>query len=273
MEISCGSIAKYMLNDFYRLKATELTLLLHEGRVFLNKHKPSIGFLGESILRNFLSSCLPSKYNVTSGFIVCNEQISHQCDIIIYDGSSYAPLAKFGDIEVVSSESVVAIIEVKNSIKYDSFRKTLKDFEILGQMSIQNKYVFIYSSVLPKTVESYFYNKSENRDRVEVFDVDAYPKYDHGSFQYLPTAIVSVCSNYVLKQNLVVNDRDMYGYSAYRYLYPVGSGFHSVSCIQLFLGMIMENCSVGDNNCEINDMHELDFESLQVIYNFGLWDC
>lgn len=272
MKKSCSNIAKYALNDYYRSKANELTLLLEEGRTFLNKHKPSIGFWGESILRNFLRDNLPSKYNVTSGFIVYKEQISHQCDIIIYNGASYAPLAKYGDIEIIHSESVTAIIEVKNSIKYDTFKKTLKDFEILGQMGVQNKYLFIYSSVLPKTIESYFYDRNGNSDDIKVFTTDTHPKYDHGDFQYLPTAIVSIRSNYILCQDLVVKNRDMYGYAAYRYIYPVDDKVHSVSSIQLFLGMIMEDCSANNDKSKIDDAHKLAFDALQIIYDFGLWD-
>lgn len=281
MKTSCGSIAQYALNDFYRLKANELTLLLEEGRTFLSKHKPSIGFWGESILRNFLRDSLPSKYNITSGFIVYKEQISHQCDIIIYDGASYAPLAKYGDIEIIPNESVTAIIEVKNSIKYDTFKKTLKDFELLGQMGVKNKYLFIYSSVLPKTIETYFYERNKNNDQINILTTDTHPQYGHGDFQYLPTAIVSIRSNYILCQDLVVNNRDMYGYTAYRYTYPVDNNIHSVSSIQLFLGMIMEDCSTNNGTNKIDvpqyldssiSSQELAFDSLQIVYDFGLWD-
>ena len=272
METMNNRIAKYALNDFFRLKANELTLLLEEGQVFLSKHKPSIGFWGESILRNFLRESLPSKYNVTSGFVEHRGQISHQCDIIIYDKSSYAPLAKYGDIEIISKESVAAIIEVKNSVKYDTFQKTLGDFEVLGQMGIQNKYVFIYSSIQPKTIESYFYSRAGSNDGIELIVSDVNSKYDNGDFQYLPTAIVSIRSNYILCQDLVVNDRDMFGYTAYRYTYPIGNEVHTVSSIQLFLGMIMEDCAVSNDESTVEETYKLDFDSLQIIHSFGLWD-
>lgn len=272
MKTLYNHIAKYALNDLYRLKATELTLLLEEGQVFLSKHKPSIGFCGESILRNFLKDSLPSKYNVTSGFISHKNQLSHQCDIIIYDKISYAPLAKYGDIEIIPKESVTAIIEVKNSIKYDTFQKTLGDFEILGQMGIQNKYVFIYSSIQPKTIESYFYGRNGGNDNMRSVASNVYSKYDNGDFQYLPIAIVSIRSNYILCQDLVVNTRDMYGYTAYRYTYPIDNKIHIISSIQLFLGMIMENCTYSNDESTIDKSHNLNFDSLQMIYNFGLWD-
>ena len=264
-------IKKYARNKFFRLKANELTLLLEEGFVFLSKHKPSIGFWGESIVRNFLRENLPSKYNVASGFVEHKGQISNQCDIIIYDRSSYAPLAKYGDIEIISSESVTTIIEVKNSVKYETFQKTLEDFKILGQMGIQNKYMFVFSSIQPKTIESYFYDRVGSNDEIKLIVSDVNPKYDHGDFHYLPTAIVSIRSNYILCQDLVVNNRDMFGYTAYRYTYPVGDKVDTISSIQLFLGMILEDCSI-HNDIKIDDAHELAFEALQIIHEFGLWD-
>ncbi len=272
METMNNRIVKYALNDFFRLKANELILLLEEGQVFLSKHKPSIGFWGESIVRNFLRDNLPSKYNVASGFVEHKGKISHQCDIIIYDKSSYAPLAKYGDIEIISKESVAAIIEVKNSVKYDTFQKTLRDFEILGQMGIQNKYVFIFSSILPKTIESYFYDRTESNDNMRIVASNVYSKYDNGDFQYLPTAIVSIRGNYILCQDFVVNNREMYGYTAYRYTYPIGNKAHIVSSIQLFLGMIMEDYTVSNEEFTIGETRKLNFNSLQIIYSFGLWN-
>lgn len=272
MAISRVSLEKYALNDFYRSHAEKLEKQIQNGMLYLSQHKPSIGSWGEYVLQDFLQQYLSSDFKVTSGFIMHKDKMSHQCDIIIYNPSKNEPIATFGYIEIIPSDSVCAVIEVKTSIRHNTFQKTLKDFEILGQMGVQNKYLFIYSSVLPKTIETYFYDRNGNSDDIKVVTIDAHPKYDNGDFQYLPTAIVSIRRNYILCQDLVAKNRDMYGYTAYRYTYPNDNKVRSVSSIQLFLGMIMEDCSVNNDKSKIDDAHELAFDALQIIYDFGLWD-
>ena len=273
MAISRKSLEKYALNDFFESQAKKLYEQIEMGELYLCKHKPSIGSWGEYILQNFLQQYLSSDFKVTSGFIMYKGQMSHQCDIIIYNPNKSKPIATFGYIEIISSDAVSVVIEVKTSIRHNTFQKTLKDFEILGLMGIEKKYLFIYSSVLPQTIETYFYDRNKNNDEIEFFiTTNTHSKYDHGDFQYLPTAIVSIRSNYILCQDLVVNNRDMYGYTAYRYTYPVDNKVHIVSSIQLFLGMIMEDCSANNDKSKIDDTHELAFDSLQIIYDFGLWN-
>lgn len=274
MAISRVSLEKYALNDFYRSHAEKLEKQIQNGMLYLSKHKPSVGSWGEYVLQDFLQQYLSSDFKVTSGFIMHKDKMSHQCDIIVYNPSKSKPIATFGYIEIIPSCAVCAVIEVKTSIRHNTFQKTLKDFKILWQLGVQNKYLFIYSSVLPKTIETYFYDRNGNRnsDDINFFTTDTYPKYDHGDFQYLPTAIVSIRGNYILCQDLVVNNRDMYGYTAYRYEYPNDNKVHSVSSIQLFLGMIKEDCSANNDKSKIDDSHELAFDALQIIYDFGLWD-
>ena len=109
-----------MTNEFYRLKAQDFLNELSQAQQLIS-HNPSRGYVGEEILREFLNTSLPSCAKVTQGFIIQGETLSPQCDIIIYDHSNYAPMYSFGNIDLIHSESVYCVIEVKTNINKTSF--------------------------------------------------------------------------------------------------------------------------------------------------------
>ena len=84
-------LGAYANNESYRENAENLYTEISLARKVLSIHKPSIGYWGELVLRNFLRNHLSPNVKVTSGFIfhkdnVNSEEVkSHQCDIIIYD--------------------------------------------------------------------------------------------------------------------------------------------------------------------------------------------
>lgn len=83
----------------------------------LIKNAVALGTENESILREFLRNYIPNHYSVGHGFIFKNDQeISSQCDIIIYDSHFFPPLFKRGDFVILSPESVMSVIEVKTKI-------------------------------------------------------------------------------------------------------------------------------------------------------------
>ena len=55
--------------EYYRSKAECLLTQINDGREFLSHHKPSLGFLGEHLLRGFLRENLPNDVKVTQGFV------------------------------------------------------------------------------------------------------------------------------------------------------------------------------------------------------------
>ena len=156
-----------MLSEYYRLYAEELHNKLLQIRQFVKNHNLTIGLFAEEILRDFLRHALPQKVNISQGFIMGEKTISPQCDIIIYDSYNYAPLFRTSTSVIVQAESVIAVIEVKTSIRGKEFMKVLKDFSIFCQLGIVNKYLFIYNSCNIKTLQSYFYydhNKKKNNN-------------------------------------------------------------------------------------------------------------
>ena len=90
---------RIQLNEYYRLKAKELSLSFVQMHSLIKEHNLSRGLIGESILRCFLQKVLPDIAKVSQGFVECNGVLSHQCDIIIYDRIHYVPLYSYGEIE------------------------------------------------------------------------------------------------------------------------------------------------------------------------------
>lgn len=264
------------INYYYELKAKELATQLECARLFFKNHKPSYGFSGEAILRNFLSCNLLTRYKVSQGFVQnVKQEISPQCDIIIYDSLNYAPIAKFGEIEVIPSLAVLATIEVKTSVNKDSFQLALKNNVLLNELGVNNNYLFVFNSVYPKTMENYFYSKKRDSRLI----------YDHGC--YLPNGIVSLDKNYYYQFGYVqstngipedivieygVEGRDMMGYIAWQLIYKNDelNKYSYVSALQLFLSDLYS--SIGLSNQE----YLYDFDSVVDMSNkhqFGLWDC
>lgn len=67
-------------------------------------HNLSTGTANETILREFLSTHAPEKFAVGEGFI-CNpfedNQVSKQCDVLIYDKNNFPLVYSVGSIKVV----------------------------------------------------------------------------------------------------------------------------------------------------------------------------
>lgn len=98
------------INEEFRLMNKKLKNLV--------RNRTALGLENESILREFLKNYVPKHYSVGHGFIFKNHnEISNQCDILVYDSSFFPPLFKQGDFVVLSPESVMNVIEVKTEIK------------------------------------------------------------------------------------------------------------------------------------------------------------
>lgn len=79
------------------------------------KHSGDRGSEREAALKAFLMQYMPTKYSIGSGQIVDTEgNISHQCDIVIYDNFN-CPLLLVGEnAQIFTAESVYGVIEVKS---------------------------------------------------------------------------------------------------------------------------------------------------------------
>ena len=86
------------------------------------KHGPTVGSYREDLLRSVLRKHLPERYHVATGFIYGFER---QLDILIYDRVDHAPLFREGDLVIVPSEAVRAVIEVKTTLSTATLRDSL----------------------------------------------------------------------------------------------------------------------------------------------------
>ena len=222
-------------NEFYRLRAKELSLALTQMRTLIKEHNLSRGLIGESILRDFLQKVLPAFAKVGQGFVEYNGMLSNQCDIIIYDSLHYSPLYSFGEIEIVPSQAVVAVIEVKTNITPKRFGDVLFAFEKLSQLRVPNKYLFIFNGCNVHKIKSYFYGKhvpSYGRDEGQEL-------YDHDNYESLPDAIISLEPDfYLAKGHYQDNNRDMKGYMSFSI---VDNTDKEMACIQKFVEDL-KNC-------------------------------
>lgn len=136
-----------MLSEYYRLYVEELHNKLLQIRQIVKNHNLTIGLFAEEMLRDFLRQALPQKVSISQGFIMNENTISPQCDIIIYDSYNYAPIFRTSTSVIVPPDSVIAVVEVKTSIRGKEFMKVLRDFSIFYQLGIMNKYLFNVSSI------------------------------------------------------------------------------------------------------------------------------
>lgn len=109
MDITSPEKYLNLIKDEFFTKINRVTLF--------TKHAPSIGFGNEEILRNFLKTHIPERFAVGTGFIFLNNNnVSRQCDLLIYDKVNYAPLFKEGDFVIIHPEAVAAVVEVKTTL-------------------------------------------------------------------------------------------------------------------------------------------------------------
>ena len=219
-------------NEFFRLKAEELLNRLKQVKTIVSKHNLTIGQIAEGILRAFLKEVCPNKVQVAQGFIYKDNNISTQCDIIIYDSLNYSPLFTWDDLIVIDSNAVLVVIEVKVSIREKDFNKTINDFELLEAMGVCNKFLFIYNAPLLKTLKNYFFPSIDCDS--PIFSTNL--KYDHDSYKKLPYAIVGLNKAYYLQKGYADVGRDMLGYNSF---ILVDEENKEISCIEEFVSAIL----------------------------------
>ena len=258
-------------NQLFRDKLLELQKQLEQARCMIPNHRPSFGFVTEAILRNFLKLVLPQKVTVGQGFVECGGELSYQCDIILYDAINYAPLYSCGEIVVVPSGSVYAVIEVKTSIDSKRFGDTLYAFDRLTRLRVINKFLFVYNGCKIGTLHKYFFGKN-----VPVHEHG----YDYDNYECLPEAIVSLNKDgkdYYLAKGLVVTDtRDMLGYMSFK---TYDNTNKSIACLQEFVDKIIEIVSLETVKDAIPPLFETSIgenpdslKTMMVNGGFGLFD-
>jgi hypothetical protein len=84
----------------------------------------------KTLIRELLRKYLPARFGLTRGEIVSsNDEVSAECDAIIYDALESPALYTNEDYQIVPVEAVYAVIEVKSHLDSDELEKTFKNFQ------------------------------------------------------------------------------------------------------------------------------------------------
>ncbi|MGF6774867.1 DUF6602 domain-containing protein [Paraburkholderia sp. GAS334] len=113
----------------------ECEALQDRVRYFIDDgHWPTDGAWKESILRALISRTIPSTFSVASGFVLTESGPSKQIDVLVYD-NTIPVLYRGGDLVFVTPSACAAIIEVKSSLRANSFlaaiQKVADDSELI----------------------------------------------------------------------------------------------------------------------------------------------
>lgn len=151
-------------------KAQEFVARQNRIQAFV-KHNLSSGTANEAILRQFLLEHAPKNIDVGEGFICDPSQkneVSKQCDILVYDQGTYPLVYSDEPIKVVWPEAAKMVIEVKTQFGKSDIESALENIksarmineQIIGVIfafqSISQKWVRIHlKELLPKISNSF----------------------------------------------------------------------------------------------------------------------
>ena len=102
------------------------------------RHTGEYGMYRESIVRNFLKFIVPSSLDISTGFLITSmEDVSTQCDIVIFD-SGMTPLYQGGEHQrFFPIESVFCVGEVKSTLSKPELAAALNKLAKIKSLSEQ----------------------------------------------------------------------------------------------------------------------------------------
>lgn len=122
------------------------------AKVLRDAHFPSLGTYKERLLAETIRRYLPGSVEVGTGFVLfpCEDTsppggeknderhnksaftLSRQCDILIFDSTSFPPVFRDGDFVVLRPEAVKAVIEVKGALSLKEAKHLIDSFVDFG---------------------------------------------------------------------------------------------------------------------------------------------
>lgn len=221
----------------YRKLAKVFLRRIEEARQYFSNHKPSIGFVGEYILRNSLHTLVSQSYGICQGFVTYKGEISRQCDVIIYTKGKKSIHKSYGELKIVNAESVAAVIEVKSSLSKKTFYTTLKAFEKLYSLRVPNCFLFVYGTLSRRRMSDWLFSYKYPYLCTEQHLVTESYLYDWPDMEWLPNSILALESNKYFKLGHISADNgDWGGYTA---LNIKDGKDATISCLQEFFSDII----------------------------------
>ena len=105
----------------------------HSGEIFHSEanrngllHAGEFGIYREGIVKNYISSFIPQRLRVESGFVISSEgEVSNQADVVIYDHYE-TPIIELGKGQIFYPiETTVAVGEIKSDLKKSQLKTAL----------------------------------------------------------------------------------------------------------------------------------------------------
>lgn len=132
--------------DYQRSISNELISVKDRVRYFIDGHHwGEDGRYKEIILSHTLRQHLPESVSVGTGFVVRDDKLTKQIDIVVYR-NDFPPMFKQDDFIIAPSESVLGIIEVKSKITTknvkDAIYKATENGRIIGKGKFNGIFAF-----------------------------------------------------------------------------------------------------------------------------------
>lgn len=119
---------------FHKSIAAELKFAKDRVRDLIrDRHWQTDGEHKEAVLRSVIRRHLPNSMIMGTGFVVSEQSVSTQIDILIVHGS-LPVLFREGHLMIVTPEAVRAVIEVKTRLETTKYTKTIKKLKRIAVM-------------------------------------------------------------------------------------------------------------------------------------------
>jgi uncharacterized protein DUF6602 len=116
----------------------ELWLGFHRAGV--QKHSASKGRTREDAIAAFLAGRLPDRFGVTTGEAIdAREHRTGQLDVVIFDRNTTAPLLAESSGDLLPSEGLLAVVEVKSILTLDELRTCARAAKALSELEPDGK--------------------------------------------------------------------------------------------------------------------------------------
>lgn len=140
------------------LQGVSKKLLIDFESSAIANHQVVKGDFREGALKTFLNgSRMPEKYKIGSGEICdSHQQVSKQCDLIVYDRDEGVPLYAGDEVQIFPIEVVYGVVEVKSGLSKVELLKGLENIKSVKKLLAESSKVTTVRSGRHKSYEGPF---------------------------------------------------------------------------------------------------------------------
>lgn len=109
-------------------------------------HNQEYGVYREKLCKDFIKFFIPQSYDISDGFVINNnDEVSHQCDIIIYD-RNFTPLLQSENRQrFFPIETIAAVGEIKSDMSFVQLKEALRKLSKLKKIRKDIQFPEIFS--------------------------------------------------------------------------------------------------------------------------------